>query len=172
MASERIRCNFYCDAPLMGQLRRLAADRQITITQGIRACLTEYFTLRAELAAAVMEPGKLGDTHTGILHQVLSRSEGRMAESLMAQGQQLARMQRELQVVHAMLDRAVLMYLLHTNEVPSEQKPTAEVSGKRRHEQWQKAVTRLLQNGTLPTFVAEENAYDPPPQHRNTPPVR
>jgi Ribbon-helix-helix protein, copG family len=168
MARDRIRCNFYCDAPLMAQLRHLAADREMTVSQGIRACLAEYFALRAELAAAVLEPGQLGDEQSGILHHALSRSEARLAMSVTAQGQQLERLQREMQVLQAMLDRAVLMYLLHTTEVPAEHRQSADASGKRRHEQWYKAVTRVLQSGALAVFTTEEDTHDPHPTRRKT----
>lgn len=169
MTTPHIRCNFYCDPPTMMQLRRLAADRQLPVSQCIRVCLAEYFALRAELAAAVAEPGELGDMHTGLLHQVISSSEARIAASFTAQGRQLARMHRELRGVQAMLDRAVLMYLLHTTEVPGDLRQAAETSGKRRHDQWQKAVTRLLQNGSLPMPGVEEEDHDAHSDRREMP---
>lgn len=169
MARDRIRCNFYCDVSTMTQLRHLAADRHISVSQGIRACLAEYFALRAELAAAVLEPGQLGEEQHGILHHALSRTEARLATSATAQGRQLEQVSRELRVLHAMLDRAVLMYLLHTNEVPAEQRQSADASGKRRHEQWRKAVTRVLQSGALAGFTTEEETHDPHPTRRKTP---
>lgn len=79
MATQQQRCNFYCDHATVVQLRRLAADRRIPLSQCIRACLAEYFTLRADLAAAVAEPGQLGEVHTGFLHRILSASEARIA---------------------------------------------------------------------------------------------
>lgn len=170
MTTQQTRCNFYCDHATLVQLRRLAADRRIPFSQCIRACLAEYFALRADLAAAVAEPGELGEVHTGFLHRVLSASEARIAASFTAQGQQLVRMQREIRALQAMLDRAVLMYLLHTAEVPSELRQAADTSGKRRHEQWQKAVTRLLQNGSLAALSPEEDDHDAHAQRRETTP--
>lgn len=169
MSDLHVRCSFYCDARTLTQLRRLAADRHIPFSECVRVCLAEYLQLRADFAAAVTEPGELGDSHAGLLHRVLSTSEARMAASFTAQGQQLARMQRELQALRAMLDRSVLMYLLHTAEVPSELRQAAEASGKRRHDQWQKAVQRLLQNGSLASLTVEEDDDDPHPQRRTTP---
>lgn len=168
MAHDRIRCNFYCDAATMTQLQRLATDRNMTVTQGIRECLAEYFALRADLAAAVTDPGQLGEEQRGLFHHALSRSEARLATSVTAQGQQLEQLQREMQVFQAMLDRAVLMYLLHTNEVPAEHRQSADASGKRRHDQWRKAVTRALHNGAHTVFTTEEETHDAHPTRRKT----
>lgn len=80
------------------------------------------------------------------------------------------RMRREIRTLQAMLDRAVLMYLLHTAEVASEQRHAADTSGKRRHDQWRKAVTRLLQNGDLAALFPEEEDYDAHAHRRETTP--
>lgn len=156
----------YLDPLTYERFRELAASRQLTVGECLRECLLEYLALRQELAAAMHTPGALGEPHSGLLHRVLATSEARMAASFTAQAHQIATIHADLAHLRAMLDRAVLSYLLHTPEVPLDQRTQADASGKRRYEQWQKAVQRVQHTIALAAVSPEEELDDDADSHR------
>src|SRR5438128_11226767 len=99
------------------------------MTACVGECLREYCALRVEMACVVETPGKPGERHTGLIHSILARTEERLVATLDARTTQLG---DDLQRLEIMLDRLVLMYLLHTAEVPPGLQQGAIVSANRR----------------------------------------
>ena len=104
-------------------------------------CLREYFALRIEMASAVTAPGKPGERHTGLIHSILARTEQRLVATLDARTAELGHELRRLEI---MLYRLVLVYLLHTPEVPRELQADALTSANRRYANYRRFVDEEL----------------------------
>lgn len=128
------------------QLQQEANARGLSGMACARECLREYFALRAEMASVVAAPGKPGDRHTGLIHSLLARTEERLAATIDAQTTELI---EELRRLAAMLDRLVLLYLLHTPEVAHELQEGAVASANRRYANYRQAVNDLLSTGGI-----------------------
>ena len=50
-----------------------------------------------------------------------------------------------MQAVRAMIDRLVLLYFVHTPEVPAELKDAAVATARRRYTNWRRAVDDMVQ---------------------------
>ena len=138
------------------RLQREAAARGATISKCTADCLREYFALRTELATAIETPGQPGEPHHGaIIHSLLARSEERLVATL---GRRTAELLGELRRAPSMLDRLVLMYLIHTPEVPQELRAGAIASANRRYANYQRAVTeRFADNAGAGPKDTEKN---------------
>jgi hypothetical protein len=108
------------------------------MTACVGDCLREYFALRVEMASAVTAPGAPGERHTGLIHSILARTEQRLVATLDAR---MTKLEDDLQRLEIMLDRLVLVYLLHTPEVPVEVQRDASRSAKRRYANYRKFVS-------------------------------
>src|SRR2546425_6003493 len=130
------------------RLGREATTRGISLSQCIRDCLREYFALRAEVATAFEAPGGAGEPPTtGLIHTLLARTEGRLVATLERCADAVGRVRADVHVVQSMLDRLVLLYLVHTPRVQTAQRDTALASGARRHASWRRAVGRMADDG-------------------------
>src|SRR2546427_11327174 len=129
------------------RLGQEAATRGISVSQCIRDCLREYFALRAEVATAFDASGRLGEPPTGLIHTLLARTEGRLVATLERCADAVGRVRADVHVVQSMLDRLVLLYLVHTPRVQTAQRDTALASGARRHASWRRAVGRMADDG-------------------------
>src|SRR2546426_11505578 len=129
------------------RLEREAATRGISISECIRDCLREYFALRAEVATAFDATGRPGEPATGLIHTLLARTEGRLVAMLERCADAVGRVRADVQVVQSMLDRLVLLYLVHTPEVQKAQREAVLASGTRRHASWRRAVGRMADDG-------------------------
>ena len=142
MPQSRRHVQTYIAAAEYWRLQREAAARRATISKCTADCLREYFALRTELAAAIETPGEPGEPHQGvIIHSLLARSEERLVATL---DRRTAELLGELRRVQSMLDRLVLMYLLHTPEVPQELRAGAIASANRRYANYRQAVSERL----------------------------
>ncbi len=128
------------------QLQQEAAARGLSAMACARECLREYFALRTEMASVATAPGKLGERHTGLIHGLLARTEERLAATLDAH---TAALIEELRRLAGMLDRLVLLYLLHTPEVAGQLQEAAVASANRRYANYRQAVNDLLATGGL-----------------------
>ena len=52
-----------------------------------------------------------------------------------------------MQDVRAMIDRLVLLYFVHTPEVPADLKDAAVATARRRYTNWRRAVDDMMQAG-------------------------
>jgi hypothetical protein len=123
------------------QLQQEAAARGVSMTACVGDCLREYFALRIEMASAVTTPGKPGERHTGLIHSILARTEERLVATLDARTTELGHELRRLEI---MLYRLVLVYLLHTPEVPRELQADALTSANRRYANYRRFVDEEL----------------------------
>ncbi len=103
--------------------------------------LREYFALREEMASGGTVPGQPGDRHRGLLHSFLARSEERLAAALEERTGELGERLRRLEL---MLDRFVLIYLVHALEVPPDLQNAAIASATRRYRNYWKYVGEEL----------------------------
>ncbi len=125
------------------RLRQEAAARHATISKCTADCLDEYFALRAELASAIETPGQPGDPHHGtIIHALLARSEERVVATLDRQAMEILSAVRRVQ---AMLDRQVMLYLIHTPEIPPGLRGDAVADAQRRYTNYGQQVSKLLE---------------------------
>ena len=129
------------------RLGQEATTRGISISQCIRDCLREYFALRAEVATAFDAPEGAGERPTGLIHTLLAHTEGRLVATLERCADAVGRVRADVHVVQSMLDRLVLLYLVHTPRVQTAQRDTALASGARRHASWRRAVGRMADDG-------------------------
>lgn len=68
----------YVTRELHQRVAEEALIRNMTMSRIIREELNEYFSLREELANAIVIPGDLGENHTGkIIHTLLAHTEER-----------------------------------------------------------------------------------------------
>src|SRR5438132_9572361 len=126
------------------QLQQEAAARGLSAMACARDCLREYFALRTEMASVVTAPGQPGERHTGLIHSLLARTEERLAATLDAHTVELI---DEFRRIASMLDRLVLLYLLHTPEVAGELQEAAVASANRRYANYRQAVNDILAAG-------------------------
>src|SRR2546421_6590018 len=98
-------------------LRHEADARGISQTKCVGDIIREYFALRKEMLSVINSPEVPGEAQVGLVHSLVARMKGRLAVLLTARDDELSEGQRRIEW---MLDRLVLMYLLHTPEVPDE----------------------------------------------------
>src|SRR2546425_12225492 len=142
------------------RLEREATTRGISISECIRDCLREYFALRAEVATAFDATGRPGEPATGLIHTLLARTEGRLVAMLERCADAAGRVRADVHVVQSMLDRLVLLYLVHTPEVQKAQRDTALPSGTRRHASWRRAVAQTAHDGWLNSALARTDGAE------------
>ncbi len=136
----------YVGPDTYARLRREAAARHATISKCTADCLDEYFALRTELATAIEAPGQPGEPHHGtIIHALLARSEERVVATLDRQATEIL---GELRRVQVMVDRQVMLYLLHTPEIPPDLRGEAVADAQRRYTNYGQQVSRLLERTT------------------------
>src|SRR5438445_731070 len=90
---------------------------------------------------------RAGEAPTGFIHTLLARTEGRLVATLERCADAVGRVRADVHVVQSMLDRLVLLYLVHTPRVQTAQRDTALASGARRHASWRRAVGRMADDG-------------------------
>lgn len=127
------------------QLRHEAAARGISLTACIADCLREYFAFRAEMATTTAPQGH-SPGHTGLIHSLFARVEERLAATLDAYADDR---NDEFRRLETMLDRLVVLYLVHTPEVPHEIHGAAVASANRRYGNYRQAVSELIAKGGI-----------------------
>ena len=154
MAHLRREVHSYLTPSDYRRLEQEAAARGASVSKCVADCLGEYFALRVEMASVVAAPGQLGEPHQGLIHSLLARTEERLAATLKAHGERTAALEDAIQAVGAMIDRLVLLYFVHTPEVPAELKDAAVAMARRRYTNWRRAVDDMVQ---------AESVSSPPP---------
>ena len=124
-----------------------AVVRKMSLSATTRICLSEYFSLKREMASSIECKGELGDKHNDrIIHSLLARTETRMAKTLEAHAKQQAHMQMQVDYLTALIDRMYLGLITHLPEVPENLKTEALASGNKRHEKWLHATEALIES--------------------------
>jgi len=144
MAHLRREVHSYLTPSDYRRLEQEAAARGASVSKCVADCLGEYFALRVEMASVVAAPGQLGEPHQGLIHSLLARTEERLAATLKAHGERTAALEDAVQAVRAMIDRLVLLYFVHTPEVPAELKDAAVATARRRYTNWRRAVDDMV----------------------------
>ena len=147
MAHLRREVHSYLTPSDYRRLEQEAAARGASVSKCVADCLGEYFALRVEMASVVAAPGQLGEPHQGLIHSLLARTEERLAATLKAHGERTAALEDAVQDVRAMVDRLVLLYFVHTPEVPAELKDAAVATARRRYTNWRRVVDDMVQAG-------------------------
>jgi hypothetical protein len=120
----------------------------------------EYFALRQEMLSVIRSPDEPSAGHPGLVHSLVSRMEERLGMRADTRADDLNEGQRRLE---AMLDRLVMLYLLHTPEVAPQLHSGATTSANRRYGGYCRAVNDLLAGrGRGPG----SGDADPPPRPR------
>jgi hypothetical protein len=140
MARLRREIHSYVSVVDYRRLKQEAAARGTSLSKCIADCLSEYVTLRTEMASVVSSAGQLGQPHQGLIHSLLARTEERLGATLDAQGERITELRDAMAILMAMLDRLTLLYLIHTPELPDELKDGAVATAKRRYTNWRRAV--------------------------------
>ncbi len=127
------------------QLQQDAAARGVSMAACLADCLREYYLFRRDMASAVTAPGEPGAQHTGLIHSLFARTEERLAASLDAHATERSEDQRRiesrLERIESMVDRLVMLYLVHTPEVAGERSREALASASRRIASYRQAVS-------------------------------
>ncbi len=148
----------YVERPEKQRLQREAAARGVSVSQCVTDSLREYFAWREEMAVAIDNPGRPGDTHTGGPIQVLlARTESRLAATLDARFRDLV---AEIHLLQSMIDRQAVSYFLHTPEVPAELQAGAVASANRRYRNWRRTVQRFVRSGGVNGDTAVQLTLD------------
>jgi hypothetical protein len=122
------------------RLKEEAAARGISMSRCVGDVVREYFALRQEMLNVIRSPDEPGASHPGLVHSLVSRMEEPLGTRADARADELSEGQRRL---GSMLDRLVMLYLLHTPEVAPQLHSGATVSANRRY-------GRLLSAGGRP----------------------
>jgi hypothetical protein len=123
------------------RLKAEAAARGISMSRCVGDVVREYFALRQEVLSVVKSPDEPGAGHPGLVHSLVSRMEERLGTRADARADELSEGQRHLE---AMLDRLVMLYLLHTPEVAPQLHAGAVVSANRRYGGYRQVVADVL----------------------------
>jgi hypothetical protein len=122
-------------------LKEEAAARGISMSRCVGDVVREYFALRQEMLSVIRSPDEPGASHPGLVHSLVSRMEERLGTRADARADELSEGQRRLE---SMLDRLVMLYLLHTPEVAPQLHSGATASANRRYGGYCRAVDDLL----------------------------
>jgi hypothetical protein len=110
------------------------------------------------MSAAIDNPGRAGEAHSGGPIQVLlARTESRLASTLDARFRNLM---GELHLLQSMVDRQAVSYFLHTPEVPAELQAPAVASANRRYRNWRRTVQRFARSGSVNGDTAVQLSLD------------
>ena len=123
------------------RLKSEAATRGISMSRCVGDVVREYFALRQEMLSVIRTPDEPGTGHLGLVHSLVSRMEERLGTRADARADELSEGQRRLE---AMLDRLVMLYLLHTPEVAPQLHAGATASANRRYGGYCRAVDDRL----------------------------
>jgi hypothetical protein len=115
----------------------------------------EYFALRSEMLGVINSSGTADDGHPGLVHSLVARMEERIGTRADARADELAEGQRRLE---CMFDRFVILYLVHTWEVPPELHASAIASANQRYGNYCRAVEDLL------SWKGRDDAADQSPE--------
>jgi hypothetical protein len=132
------------DPGIHRRLQQEAAARRISMTACVGDLLREYFALQDEMGGGGTAEGQAGAWHRGMIHSFLARSEERLAATLEQRTSELGDWLQKLEV---MLDRLVVIYLVHTLEVPPELQNAAVASATQRYRSYWKYVREELAKG-------------------------
>ena len=94
--------------------------------------------------ATATTPAEPGAHHAGLIHSLFTRMEERLAATLDAHAGDRS---DELRRLESMLDRLVVLYLVHTPEVARELHAAAIASANRRYANYRQAVSDLVASG-------------------------
>ena len=123
------------------RLKSEAAARGMSMSRCVGDVVREYFALRQEMLSVIGSPDEPGAGHPGLVHSLVSRMEERLGTRADARADDLTEGQRRLE---AMLDRLVMLYLLHTPEMAPQLHAGATASANRRYGGYCQAVHDLL----------------------------
>jgi hypothetical protein len=123
------------------RLKSEAAARGISMSQCVGDVAREYFALRQEMLSVTGSPDMPGGGHPGLVHSLVSRMEERLGMRADARADELSEGQRRFE---GMLDRLVMLYLLHTPEVAPQLHSGATASANGRYGGYCRAVDDLL----------------------------
>src|SRR2546425_5478722 len=153
MAHLRREVHSYLTPSDYRRLEQEAAARGASVSKCVADCLGEYFALRVEMASVVAAPGQLGEPHQGLIHSLLARTEERLAATLKAHGERTAALEDAVEAVRAMIDRLVLLYFVHTPEVPAELKGAPLATAPPRYTNWRPAGGGMVHPGGLSSLA-------------------
>jgi hypothetical protein len=132
------------------RLKLEAAARQVSLSLCVAQCLGEYFTLREEMATALETPTQPGELSRRVIHVLLAETEQRLVATFERYVDDLVALRGGVDALLAMADRAALLTLDQTPEVPPAARARVPSSSPRRFAHWRHAVTRMLQASGRP----------------------
>lgn len=111
----------------------------------IRQRMDEYFMNRDRVAQLMVSAEADSEVEAeGIIGNLLTGLESRLSHSMARQLTAAERSARNLEVLLAMVDRLVYMYLQHTPDIPEEQATGRKVSADVRMQQYKAQVRKKL----------------------------
>lgn len=146
----------YLSTEEAARFRRAAATTKVSLSRYLRQCLLDYERLVAG-ADQNISPATL----------VLAETEQRIERSIETQSNRIMALNRQLQVLFAMLDRLAFVSLVHLPEVPQELRDGALASGTRLYNNWRHAVMELTESGIETDSQAVQPAREPNGQRRD-----
>jgi hypothetical protein len=137
----------YVNADEYAHLKEQAVKRHLSLSTYVKGCL-----LGQHEPLPFTKETKAGKSDVEIL---LRQSERRIAELTRAKTGEVL---DQVAVLAAMLDRFALTMLIHTSEIPQEQRKPAAASGERRHQNWRRAVNNIVKDMALSEASAVNGA--------------
>jgi hypothetical protein len=119
-------------------LKEQAAKRHLSLSSHVKDCLLGQHEPQPYTQDMTAEKSDV--------EILLRQSERRIAELTRAKTGEVL---DQVAVVAAMLDRFALTMLIHTPEIPQEQRKPAAASGERRHQNWRRAVNNIVKDMAL-----------------------
>lgn len=135
----------YVSAEDYKRIEQESATRNMSISNTVKTCLSEYLNLKKELATSLEDCGSLGDDQSGkIIHTLLMRTEERVAATIERLEERIGYVSEQVTVLTAMIDRMYLGIMAHLPELPPELNEAAMASSKRRHKKWLDATEKMV----------------------------
>ena len=132
------------------QLLREASARSVSVSECIRSCLEEYFTLRRELAEALgTKPGPAAESQAGtrLAHSLLDRLEQNVVKEIRAQEGRVDAVLEALRLVACMVDQAYEGLVGRLPDVEEEVRKQRIAIAHDAAQRWRRAVNRLHNAG-------------------------
>jgi hypothetical protein len=139
----------YLSTEEAARFSRAAATTKVSLSRYLRQCLLDYERLVGGADQSI-SPATLA----------LAETEQRIEQSIETQSKRITALNRQMQVLFAMLDRLAFVSLVHLPEVPQELRDGALASGTRLYNNWRHAVMELtetgIETGSQPAQPAQE----------------
>ncbi len=126
------------------QIKREANLLSVSMSRILRDYSLEYIKLKNEAKTA--KEGKLSEG--SILHTFISSMEARIANSLEENQKGITELKNDIQIIAAIIDNFIKLYLNHTKEIPIDERNERIKSSLNRYRKFLTTVKSTINNGS------------------------